>query len=87
MPKNTVTPEQIVGKSRQIEVLVSQGMTVPAACAEAGIVEQTFYRERYVNNRSGGTCFWEESGAKIRRTEVRPIESRRAISDLLIPAL
>lgn len=46
MPKKTFTPEQIVGKLRQIEVLVSQGKTVPQACKEAGIVEQTFYRWR-----------------------------------------
>jgi transposase len=46
MPKKTFTPEQIVGKLRQIEVLVSQGKTVPVACRKAGIVEQTFYRWR-----------------------------------------
>ena len=46
MPKKTFTPEQIVAKLRQIEVLVSQGRTVPQACKEVGIVEQTFYRWR-----------------------------------------
>ena len=39
--KNTFTPEHIVGKLRQIEVLVRQGKTVPQACKGAGIVEQT----------------------------------------------
>jgi len=29
MPKKKFTPEQIVAKLRQIEVLVSQGKTVP----------------------------------------------------------
>jgi transposase-like protein len=52
MPKKTFTPEQIVGKLRQIEVLLSQGKTVPQACKEAGIVEQTFYRWR---REYGGT--------------------------------
>ena len=33
-----------------------------------------------------GAYFCEESAAKIRRTDVRPICSRRAISDLLPPA-
>jgi transposase-like protein len=46
MPKKGYTPEQIVGKLRQIEVLISQGKTVPVACREAGIVDQTFYRWR-----------------------------------------
>ena len=36
MPNKTFTPEQIVGMLRQIEVLVSQGKTVPLACKTAG---------------------------------------------------
>lgn len=39
MPKKTFTPEQIVNKLRQVEVLVSQGKTVPLACKEAGQAE------------------------------------------------
>jgi len=31
MPKKTYTPEQIVGKLRQIEVLIGQGKKVPLA--------------------------------------------------------
>jgi transposase-like protein len=46
MPKKTFTTEQIVNKLRQVEVLVSQGKTVPLACKEVGIVDQTFYRWR-----------------------------------------
>ena len=46
MPKRTFTPEQVVTKLRQIEVLVNQGKTVALACKEAGITEQTFYRWR-----------------------------------------
>ena len=32
MPKKSFTPEEIVAKLRQIEVLLSQGKTVPLAC-------------------------------------------------------
>jgi putative transposase len=46
MPMKTFTPEQIVGKLRQIEVLVGQGKTVPLACKESGVTAQTFYRWR-----------------------------------------
>ena len=46
MPKKTFTPEQIVGKLRQIEILVGQGKTVPLACKESGITDQTYYRWR-----------------------------------------
>jgi putative transposase len=47
MPKKSLTPEQIVGKLCQIDVLVDQGKTVPQACKEAGITDQTFYRKDY----------------------------------------
>ena len=40
------TPEQIVNVLRQIEVLIANGKTTPAACREGGITEQTYYRWR-----------------------------------------
>ena len=40
------TPEQIVNMLRQIEVAIANGKTTPAACREAGITEQTYYRWR-----------------------------------------
>jgi Transposase len=46
MPKKSYTPEQIVGKLPQIEVLVDQGKTVPLACKESGITDQTYYQWR-----------------------------------------
>ncbi len=46
MPRKSRSPEQILAKLRQIEVLVSQGNTVAQACREAGITEQTYYRWR-----------------------------------------
>lgn len=46
MPKKTFTPEQIVGKAGRIEVLVNQGETVPLACKDSGIADQTYDRWR-----------------------------------------
>ena len=40
------TPEQIVSLLRQIEVGTANGKTLPQACKEAGIAEQTYYRWR-----------------------------------------
>jgi hypothetical protein len=37
MPKKAFTPEQIVAKRRQIEVLQSQRKTIALDCKEAGI--------------------------------------------------
>jgi len=53
MAKKMFTPEQIVRKLRQMEVLVSQGRTAPVACREAGIAGQTFYRRPRRPSHSG----------------------------------
>lgn len=45
------TPEQIVRKLRQAEVLLGQGQDVVAACKELDVSEQTYYRWR---NQYGG---------------------------------
>jgi putative transposase len=46
MGRRTFTPEQIVAKLRQIEVLMSAGKATALACKEADISEQTYYRWR-----------------------------------------
>jgi transposase len=38
------TAEQIVNRLRQVEVGVGNGKTLPQACKDAGIVQQTYYR-------------------------------------------
>ena len=39
-------PEEIVSKSRQVEVLMGQGMSRLDAIRQIGVVEQTYYRWR-----------------------------------------
>ena len=46
MPKKRHSPEQIVTKLRQIDVLVAQGRTIGQACKEAEITDQSYYRWR-----------------------------------------
>ena len=46
MPKKRLGAEQIVTKLRQVEVLQGQGKSVSAACKEAGLTEQSYYRYR-----------------------------------------
>ncbi len=40
------TPEQIIRKLREAEVLLGKGMTIPVAARKIGITEQTYYRWR-----------------------------------------
>ena len=46
MPKKRLGAEQIVTKLRQVELMQSQGKSVAAACKEAGLTEQSYYRYR-----------------------------------------
>ena len=46
MGKKINSPEQIVRKLREAEVLISQGNTIGQASRQLGITEQTYYRWR-----------------------------------------
>ncbi|MDP7168174.1 MAG: transposase [Nitrospinota bacterium] len=46
MSKKRHTPEQIISRLREAEVLLSQGQSVPAACKRIEVSEQTYYRWR-----------------------------------------
>jgi len=46
MPRKRYTPEQIISKLREAEVLLSQGQTVAQASKQLGVSDQTYYRWR-----------------------------------------
>jgi transposase-like protein len=46
MVKKIFTPEEIISKLREAEVLLSQGQQVPPVCRSLGISPQTYYRWR-----------------------------------------
>lgn len=79
MPKKVYTAEQIVGKLRQVEVLIGQGRTVALACREAEISEQTFYRWR---KEYGGLQI--EQARKLKDLEKENVRLRRAVADLTV---
>ena len=78
MPKKTFTPEQIVAKLRQIEVLLSQGKTVPLACKEGGITDQTYYRWR---REYGGLQL--EQAKKLKELQKENAQLKRALAGFL----
>jgi transposase-like protein len=51
MPRKKHTPEQVINKLREAEVVLAQGRTVAEASRQTGVTEQTFYRWR---NEYGG---------------------------------
>ncbi len=54
MPIKRYTPEQIIHKLREAEVLLSQGKTTAEASRQIGVVQQTYYRWR---KEHGGTSY------------------------------
>jgi len=46
MSRKRHTPEQVIGKLREAEVLIGQGKTTLHACKQIGVSEQTFYKWR-----------------------------------------
>ncbi len=46
MKRKKFSPEQIIGKLREAEVLLSQGQTVGAVSRKLEVTEQTYYRWR-----------------------------------------
>ena len=46
MVRRAYSPEQIINKLREVEILISQGATAAEASRKVGITEQTYYRWR-----------------------------------------
>ena len=46
MPRKSFTPEQIIQKLREAEVLIAQGMSAQQAARQIGVSEQSYYRWR-----------------------------------------
>lgn len=46
MARKRFTPEEIISKLREVEVLLANGGTVLEGCRQIGVTEQTYYRWR-----------------------------------------
>ena len=72
------TPEQIVSKLRQVEVLVGQGMARIDTIRQISIAEQTYYRWRKHYGGMGKGQLKE-----LKRLQKENERLRRAVSDLI----
>ena len=75
-------PEEIVGKLRQVEVLVGQGKAVAEAIRTIGVTEPTYYRWRA---EYGGLKL--DQVRRLKQLEQENGRLRRAVSDLTIEKL
>jgi putative transposase len=74
--------EEIVGKLRQVDVLVSQGQGVADAIRAIGVTEVTYYRWR---QEFGGLKTAQVK--RLKELEAENARLRRAVSDLTLDKL
>ena len=82
MPFKKHTPEEIIGKLREAEIVLAQGGTVADACRRIGVTEQSYYRWR---NEYGGLK--TDQARRMKDLEKENARLRRAISDLTLDKL
>ena len=73
------TPEEIVAKLRQAEVLTGQGKTVADAVRAIGVTEPTYYRWR---TEFGGLKL--DQVKRLKELERENARLRKAVSDLTL---
>jgi len=79
MVRKGYTPEQIIGKLREAEVLLSQGATVGEASKKIGVTEQTYYRWR---KEYGGMRV--EQARRLKELEKENSQLKRLVADLSV---
>jgi transposase-like protein len=75
-------PEEIIGKLREAEIVLSQGGTVADACRRIGVTEQSYYRWR---KEYGGLKM--DQARRMTELEKENARLRRAVSDLTLDKL
>jgi putative transposase len=79
MARKRSTPEDIVGKLRQVEVLTGQGKSVADAVRTIGVTEPTYYRWR---SEYGGLKL--DQVKRLKQLEAENTRLRKAVADLAL---
>jgi transposase-like protein len=82
MARKSYKPEEIVGKLRQVDVLVSQGRPVAEAIRTIGVTPFTYYRWR---REYGGLK--TDQVKRLKELEKENERLRKAVSDLTLEKL
>ena len=77
MVKRGYTPEQIINKLREAEVLLSQGATAGEASRKTGVTEQTYYRWR---KEYGGMRL--EQAKRLKELEKENSRLKKLVADI-----
>ena len=82
MPSKKHKPEEIIGKLREVEIVLAQGASTAEACRRIGVSEQTYYRWR----KEYGDLKTDQA-RRMKDLEKENQRLRRAISDLTLDKL
>ena len=77
MVRKGYTPEQIINKLREAEVLLSQGATTGEASRKIGVTEQTYYRWR---REYGGMRL--EQAKRLKELEKENSRLKKLVADI-----
>ena len=73
------TPEQIIGKLREAEVLLGQGTNIGEAIRKLGVSEQTYYRWR---KEYGGMRV--DQARRLKEMEQENVRLKKLVADLAL---
>lgn len=82
MPRKRHSPEEIISKLRQVEVITAQGRPLAEAVKAIGVTEQSYYRWR---NEYGGLKL--DQAKRLKELEKENTRLRKAVSDLTLDKL
>ena len=79
MPKKANTPEQIINKLREAEIMLSQGSTIAVICKKIGVTNQTYYRWR---KEYGGMRV--DQARRLKELEQETSRLKRVVADFAL---
>ena len=77
MARKGYTPEQIIGRLREVEVLVRQGDTIRGAARRIGVSDHTYYVWRKEYGSMG-----VEQARRLKELEKENVRLKRLVADL-----
>ncbi len=82
MPRKKHSPEEIIGKLREAEVLLTQGKQLPEVCRILGVSQQTYFRWR---KEYGGLK--KDQAKRLKELERENARLKKAVADLTLDKL
>ena len=77
MVKKSYSPEQVINKLREVEILLNQGANVGEASRKIGVTEQTYYRWR---KEYGGMRI--EQAKRLKALEKENARLKKLVADI-----